>query len=42
MIRLISLFEQNGNILAGTRGGEIIEVTKYSNASVLMEGHFDK
>lgn len=41
-IRLISLFEHKNNILAGTRGGEIIEITKYTNANVLMEGHFDK
>lgn len=35
-IRLISLCEQNNNILAGTRGGEIIEVTKFSNANIVM------
>jgi hypothetical protein len=42
MIRVISVCEQNGNILVGTRGGEVIEVTKLSNAAVLMDGHFDK
>jgi hypothetical protein len=35
-IRLISLCEQNNNVLAGTRGGEIIEVTKYTNANIVM------
>ena len=42
MIRVISIYEQNGNILVGTRGGEVMEVSKFSNAVVLMDGHFDK
>jgi len=41
-IRIISLCEQNNNVLVGTRGGEIVEITKGTNAKMLMEGHFDK
>jgi hypothetical protein len=41
-IRIISLCEQNNNILVGTRGGEIIEISKGTNAAIIIEGHFDK
>ena len=41
MPAVVSVCEQDGKILVGTRGAEIIEYDANNSPSVLMRGHFD-